>query len=398
LSKNILNRIDRNLARRLREARREVGLSTRAVAKELPRRLAVSHVTIAAYENGTTTPPIDVLAAIADLYRRPLNWFLENRETLEGFRYRNMSSRIRLSDQRQFEALACKWADAYFKLSQHLNGSSARPRQIAPPQDDQPPDVLATCIRSLVGLDDKQPIHSVVSLLESFSTWALELRAIFGIESAAARHGADFVVVLNPDATNDRVRMTAAYELAHVLYQPAKPENAAFEMKAYEFASSLLIPNSQLREAFEGKSFIKLVTYKEKFGISLSAMIYMAEKSRIINTTTSRWLWREMGKHGWRQCEPGLVWRDRAITFETMLECAIQSSMMTWADAERVTGIKEYELRARLLAAVGAEAPLTDTPEAAESPPIIGFAPKRLVDQTSTAPPVSPRAERLVRP
>src|SRR5205823_4581832 len=117
------------------------------------------------------------------------------------------------------------------------------------------------------------------------------------------------------------VRMMAAYELAHILYHGCKQQfgktDAEIEKMAYVFASSLLLPDSQLREAFDGKSFLRLIQYKEKFGVSLSAMIYMAEKSRIINTTPSRWLWREMGKRGWRQNEPGLVWRDRAITFET---------------------------------------------------------------------------------
>jgi transcriptional regulator with XRE-family HTH domain len=108
LAKNFVSRVDRNLARRLREARREVGLSTRAVAQRLPRKLAVSHTTIASYENGLTMPPVDVLAALADIYSRPLNWFLENRTTLDSFRYRNLPSKVRLTDKRLFEATAGK--------------------------------------------------------------------------------------------------------------------------------------------------------------------------------------------------------------------------------------------------------------------------------------------------
>ena len=75
-------------------------------------------------------------------------------------------------------------------------------------------------------------------------------------------------------------------------------------------------------------------------------MIYMAEKARIINTTVSRRLWSEMIKQGWRHNEPGHVWRDRAVSFEIMLESAIQSRSMSWGEAERVTGVREAELRA----------------------------------------------------
>jgi Zn-dependent peptidase ImmA (M78 family)/transcriptional regulator with XRE-family HTH domain len=353
VAKNIVARVDRNLARRLREARRETGLSTRAVAGKLPHKLTVSHATIAAYEKGVATPPVLVLAALGDIYGRPLNWFLEDRKGLSEFRYRNLRSRVRLSDQRQFEAQASKWVDAYLNLERHLKSHPPRRATVVASHEDVAPDLLAVRVRrSFLSLDDDEPIQNMVGVLESFSTWALEIKSSFGIDGAAARHGDDFVVVLNPEVANDRVRMNAAHELAHVLYDGCKHgfgwTDDDVEKRAYLFASSLLLPESQLKEAFDGKSFIKLIQYKERFGISLAAMIYMAEKSRVINTTTSRWLWAEMARRGWRHAEPGYVWRDRAIRFEMLLESAIQTKALTWADAERVTGVREYELRQRL--------------------------------------------------
>jgi Zn-dependent peptidase ImmA (M78 family) len=161
--------------------------------------------------------------------------------------------------------------------------------------------------------------------------------------------------------------MNAAQELAHVLYDECKGHlgwtEDQIEKKAYIFASSLLLPSSQLQAAFEGKSFLKLIEYKERFGASLSVMIYMAEKGRIINTTTSRWLWKEMARRGWRRKEPGYVWRDRAIRFETMLECAIQTKLMTWADAERITGVRENELRQRIASITADNTTLGDISE-----------------------------------
>ena len=82
--------------------------------------------------------------------------------------------------------------------------------------------------------------------------------------------------------------------------------------------------------------------------MSLAAMIHMAEKTRLISTTISRSLWSEVVKRGWQHNEPGFVWRDRAITFEMMLDAAIQTKRMTWEDAERITGVRTDELRQRL--------------------------------------------------
>jgi Zn-dependent peptidase ImmA (M78 family) len=350
LAKNIVSRVNRNLARRLREARREVGLSTRGVAGKLPRRLAVSHATIASYENGTTVPPIDILGALATLYSRPLNWFLENRETLGGFRYRNLRSRVPLSEQRQFEAVASKWADAYINLDRFLKDRSLRLMHRIDPFAHLPPERLAMTVRrAVLNLEDREPVHNMVAVLESFSAWALEVKAGFGVEGAAARHGDEFVVIINPQVANERIRLNAAHELAYILYgNDDNPVGGRIEEQAYLFASSLLLPRSQLEAAFKDKSFLKLIRFREQFGVSIVAMVYMAEKFSIINTSTARWLWSEIARRGWRQDEPGYVWRDRAITFETMLESAIQSKQISWDDAERITGIRDLDLKDRL--------------------------------------------------
>lgn len=357
MAKTSVNRIDKNVARRLREARREVGLSTRAVVEKLPARLKVSHVTLASYENGTSVPPVNVLAGLADIYHRTVTWFLDSREALGSFRYRHLKSRVGLHEQRQFEALVGKWIDAYFNLQKHLRIGVGPQKKAFRPAGDLDPEALAETVRChYLDLDESQPIQNMVFVLESFSAWALELKSSFGIEGAAAKHGHEFVVVISPEVSNTRLRMNAAHELAHVLYDDCKLQlgwtDAEVEKKAHDFATSLLMPDSQLREAFEGTSFLKLIQYKERFGVSLLAMIYRAEKQQIINTTTSRWLWNEMTRRGWRNTEPGYVWRDRAIGFETMLDCAIQSKTITWSDAERITGIHEKDLRQRILDAV----------------------------------------------
>jgi Zn-dependent peptidase ImmA (M78 family)/DNA-binding XRE family transcriptional regulator len=378
VAKKIINRIDRNLGRRLREARREMGLTTREACKRLPRRLSISHSTLASYENGVTAPAVDVLAALADAYHRTLNWFLDSGTTIRGFRYRNLKPRVPLTDRLQFEASVGKWAEAYLSLERHLQDANIKRK--SPP--DSPhlvsPAQLATIVRkTILQMDDDQPIQNMVYVLESFSAWALEIHAGFDLDGAAANFGDDAVVVFNPDIPNHRMRMTAAHELAHVLYCDCKTSlgwtDAVIEDKAYGFATSLLMPPSQLERAFEGKSFLKLIQYKERFGVSLSAMIHMAAKTRLINTTASRWLLREMVQRGWKEREPGYVWRDRAVTFETMLECAIQSKKLDWSNAERITGITKLELQKRIADAleVAGQVPEQEVSQNL----ILGFAP-----------------------
>src|SRR6185295_11710007 len=112
---------------------------------------------------------------------------------------------------------------------------------------------------------------------------------------------------------------------------------------------------AQLREAFRGESMVRLVKFKETFGISLAAMIFRAQKADILTAKTARHLWIEFSKRGWRRKEPGHVRADRATRFEQLLEGAIASKVMTWRDAESVTGIPDEDLKHRLGLAMGLE-------------------------------------------
>ena len=93
-----------SLASKLKSARKFVGMSTRAVASKLGKRFPISHATIANYENGKSVPPVDLIAALAEIYDRPINWFLERGRGLVNVRYRNLISRVNASELHRFEA------------------------------------------------------------------------------------------------------------------------------------------------------------------------------------------------------------------------------------------------------------------------------------------------------
>lgn len=348
MTKNTVQRIDRNLARRLGEARKEVGYSVRAASKALPKRLSVSHTTIASYEKGTTSPPIDVLAALADIYKRPLNWFLDKRELLSQIEYRNIQPRARLSDKRKFAAQASKWAEAYMGLAQRIKIERQKLNLDASLLTKEPAELSQYIRQVLLNIDDDQPVANTVSVLESFSAWAIELTPTFRLDSAVAIHSGNPFVILNPRVANERARLNTAFELAALIYRDQSMTSAQFKQFTLGFSSSFLIPDSQLQLAFKGKSFLQLIQYKERFGVSLAAMIHRAEELKFINTTASRWLWSQMVKKGWKIKEPGYVWRDRAITFETELELAIQTKLVSWPDAEHATSIRREELQDRI--------------------------------------------------
>jgi Zn-dependent peptidase ImmA (M78 family) len=346
--------VKESLASKLRTARSLTGMSTRAVAASLAKRFPISHATVANYESGRSVPPMDILAALADFYERPINWFLERGKTLTGVHYRNLKSRVRMSDLHRFEAEVQRWIDGYVTIEQRLNQPLTASVSLPGKRDSSPADLSREVRRLLNISEDDGSIPSVVEVLEQFGIRVLESPTDLRIDGLAARYGDEHVVVLNPNVSNDRSRMNAAHELAHVIFGDCDTEeNKDSERRAFDFASHFLLPNRQLKRAFEGQSMVRLVQFKERFGISLAAMVYRAEKLSFITKSTAKMLWVEFARRDWRTNEPGHVRPDRATRFEQLIDEAILSNRLSLKEVADLSGVRPEAIRERLSYAMG---------------------------------------------
>ena len=358
------------VAVRLKEARLRSGLSTRAVAEEIAKRFPqspLSHATIANYEKpGGASPPVNSIAMLADVYEREVAWFLEKSQPLLGVRYRSLSSRVLVRERHQFETEAQHWLEGYLKIEQRLRKRLNGIHKIEASWRDLSPADLALAVRELWDYRDGDPIKSVVAIMEGFGIRVIELRSAFRIDGLAARFGSEYAVVLNPTSANDRGRMNAAHELGHVLYGDCSGSGAttrAMDDRAFEFACCLLISNENLKTVFSGRSAVLLAQAKESYGISMAAMIYRAEKLKIIDARTTKKLWIQFAKRGWRANEPGTVRPDRAIRLESMLDQAVFDRKLTWSEAAAMMGVSRSDLDERMRVAMGCQGISQDEPE-----------------------------------
>ena len=274
---------------------------------------------------------------------------------LTGIHYRNKKSKIGVRELAKFEAVVQQWLEAYRRLDEEFN-SLRRKRNFEIAADGTGSEA-ANVVREHLELKENDPIISVVEVMELAGIRVMETTTKLAIDAIAARLGEEDVVVLNSNVPNDRSRMNAAHELGHVLfrdYANPKPLNHKFlEKRAFEFASCFLLTKHMLRSAFQGKSMVRLVQFKERFGISLAAMTYRAEVEGILSKNQAKKLWIEFSKRGWRRDEPGHVKRERATRFEQILESAIPKKNLTWQQVSKITGIREDQLRQRLNQAIG---------------------------------------------
>ena len=347
-----------SLADKLATARQLTGMSTRAVAEKLGRRgFQVSHATVANYEKGASVPPLDLLSILAELYDRPINWFLQSGRTLTAVRYRNLPSKVRVGDLHHFEADVKRWLDAYDAIETRLERPLVAEIGDFQAEDGEDPDDLARRLRRRLGMNLDDPIPSVIEVLHQFGIRVIEQETELRIDGLAAVYGTENIVALNSRIPNDRGRLTAAHELAHLLYgdfsgrSASEPKKA--EERAFAFASHFILPNAQLKRAIEGQSVVRLVQFKERFGISLAAMVYRAESLRIITKATSKKLWSAFSQKGWKTSEPGTVRPDRATRFEQLLDEGIFQERMTMREAADLAGVRQEDIRHRLQAAMG---------------------------------------------
>lgn len=344
------------LGRRLRAAREALGLSTRDVPVALlSNGLKVTHATISNYERGTTVPGAEFLQAFSQLTNRSIEWLQGAGHELAGVRYRCLKA-TREGEKREYEGAALRWFEVYFHVEKLLKSPLRLQKQhlgFKVSVDESGADV-ARRVRDDMKLD-KYPLPSTARLLEDFGVHVLSLGTKSRIDGLAARAESSRVVVLNPFVAADRMRLNALHELAHHLFedciQDGHLRSDEIEDRAFDFAVAVLIPDFMLKEAMEAKSIVRLVQFKERYGISLAAMFYRARQKHYISPSTYRRVMIEFSKHGLRKQEPGEVLPDRPLRMEYLIDKAVFIGATTYDQLAGVSGLSVEDIEARVFAA-----------------------------------------------
>jgi Zn-dependent peptidase ImmA (M78 family)/DNA-binding XRE family transcriptional regulator len=334
---------------RLRIARKMAGLSLEDLSRKISRR--VTRQALSKYEKGLMSPSpaiFNLLEGVLNLRKRIEPLPLSAISSLE-FRKSAPLSKKNVDALKQ---LALEYLARYEEL-ERLLGRVIPFRNPIPGADIRTMDNIekaAVTVRSRWNLG-LAPIGNFLEVLESNGIKVFEINGMDGMkhfDGLAARSDRGHVIALNMNRPPDRIRFTAAHELAHILcdFNGAGDK----ERLCHVFAGALLLPRAALEHELVHRrqkiTLWELGAIKEKYGISLQALMHRARDLNLITPRHLRDFMTTIKTNDWSIVEPvAYRGKEEAARFMRLLNYAIAEKIIGLEQAAVLAGTTEAKLR-----------------------------------------------------
>jgi Zn-dependent peptidase ImmA (M78 family)/DNA-binding XRE family transcriptional regulator len=341
---------------RLRAARAMAGWSQEELSSRMGGK--VTKQAISKYEKGLMMPDASTtLIALSHALAVPVDYFFRtvSREPLELY-YRKRAS-VGAKAKNTLEEKVRDKLERYQELEELL-GTRSKFQIPSGELDLSAADgarASAMAVRRSWGVGPEQPVASVTRLCEDKGLRLVRLEGIPGFDGMAGYFtGCPFVAIAS-DMPNDRIRFILLHELAHILgWRKGQGQIGHNEKACHAFASEFLLPEEVLRRELSERvrhsiAFPELLQLKEKFGISMQAILFRANAAGILTDSGYRAILREFGARGWRKDEPGSVpGTEKPLRFERLLFMAIAEDAISMSKAASLSLVPLDKLRRRL--------------------------------------------------
>lgn len=330
---------------RLRQLRLARGLSLDALAGEMDG--IVTKQALSKYEQGKAKPSPEVLPKLAAALGVSPEQLLKESEIDVRFIAYRKGSRLSKRDQTKIENTVRESLEMRVELAE-LTGYAASdvPVQGLAIRKTEDAERMAEKLREEWDVG-REPIANVALLLEDHLVHVLEIEAsekFDGLSAVAMRHPnevAATAAITRSGLVGERQRLNLAHELGHqVLKIPGKVDE---EEAAFRFAGAFLAPADVLRkEVGQRRTQIRadeLFLLKQRFGMSIQALLFRLRELGIINESHYRQWFREIGRLGWRKSEPQPLPREQPQWLQLAALRAVAETSISEAEAVERFGI-----------------------------------------------------------
>lgn len=321
---------------RLRSAR----LLRRMLAKDLAEQAGISSVRLTRLQQADESPiEQDDLVRLAMALSVPAGWLTSPPRTFlpEAGAHFRANSRMTKTSEQTVSTWQSLLGDLIATLARRVNLLNTTVPTFSAPEKD--PGEAARAFRRELGLSDAEPIRHVIRAAETLGIFVGTCD--FQEDLHLRNHDASSVwIPLDTDRTVpvilcrthaawERIRFSVAHEIGHIVMHKrgAGPDK---EQEATDFAAQLLLPATSLRREWpEVVTVSSLYPLKQKWGLSIAALIMHGHRHGLISDSRKASMFKQLSNRrdprtneSWRKREPGAD--DRPVERPLLIANAIE--------------------------------------------------------------------------
>ena len=279
--------------------------------EKLAEKLGVSQPFISEVEKGTGSAPEEFVAGLVLQLGFPPSFF--EQPPTDDFPLGSLLFRAHavLAEGQLREIY--RWAQTAYDLYNRMtSGRRVREVPLRVPHYQESPEVAADLTRSELGIPPDAPIPNLLNTIEKAGILIIALpgsfkgRDAFSVWAFSPNGQRRPVIVVVADRPADRMRMSVAHELGHlVMHQPLTVSLGDVEQQAEQFAGCFLLPDATMRhEILPPVTLETFLNLKLKWRVSMQALIYRAHELNIITKRQYHYFFAKLAARGWKQREP----------------------------------------------------------------------------------------------
>lgn len=278
-------------AKRLKSARVMASLSQDQLVKRINGK--VSKNSISKYEKGLMLPNSEVLIELSRALGLKTDFFYRAFEVEIGSVEFRKRANLSAKEGRSIKEQVTDQLSRYLELEEILNIQSSfiNPLEGVLISDKHDVELAVGILREKWKLGQGS-ISNVIDLLEHKAIKVIELQASSRFDGLSGWANKLYpIVVLNQSFTQERKRLTALHELAHLtLNFNVELSQAEIEKLCFHFAGAFLLPTEALKMEIGGHrnhiTLYELRALKESYGISIAAIMARAYSMGIISESS----------------------------------------------------------------------------------------------------------------
>ena len=345
---------------RLKQARLLAGMTMPQLARELREcDFPITKQAISKYEKEKSYPSAQFLLLASSVLGVPSTYLTHQSEkTVEWMAFR-CRKKLSQRERNKIKAFASDIIELQIELRELLYPNSTPELPSFSVRNPDDAEYAAEQLRAHWDVGNR-PLDNLVQTSEDRDVVVLSWKDNTGLfDGLSARCEGRSIAVINTNVPADRLRLSLAHELGHLVMELEEMSYKEEEKLAYRFAAALLVPADhayhELGKKRQHLNWGELEALKRKYGMSMAAWIRRAKDLDIISQSEHTAMFIELGRNGWKKQEPiEYLGDEEPLQLKQMAQRAVAEGLMS---PDRITRIASEVLDSGIEAGPESEFP-----------------------------------------